>query len=186
MPFCRQEEKEEEIIRRLSCQRRSKRRIRQRESRATSHLPGRRDRGGPRPSVFLGSARKTEGEGRVQKIRIGLPSFALSFDSSSVKRRGRRSRRSRRRKALSVCRSESEISRAIVQIERASERERAERGRKSSVIGGSYVAARLLRVLLLRSSRPIDGVRMKRRRRKKTNMELSLDVLWPKQKRLCF
>ena len=126
------------------------------------------------------------GEGEresCRKFESGLPSFALSFDSSSVKRRGRRSRRSRRRKALSVCRYESEISRAIVQIEQGSEREGG--GRKSSVIGGSYDAARRLRVLLLRSSRPIDGVRMRRRRRKQTNMELSLDVLWPRQKRLC-
>ena len=133
----------------------------------------------------MGSARKEEGEREERrKFESCLPSFALSFDSSSVKRRGRRSRRSRRRKALSVCRYESEISRAIVQIEQGSEREGG--GRKSSVIGGSYDAELLLlRVLLLRSSRPIDGVRMKRRRRKQTNMELSLDVLWPKQKRLC-
>ena len=70
-----------------------------------------------------------EKEERKSAENSNRPSFALSFDSSSVKRRGRRSRRSRRRKALSavsasVCRSESEISRAIVQIER--ERGRSE------------------------------------------------------------
>ena len=84
----------EEIIRRLSCQRRSKQRIRPRESRATSHLRG----GGP--SVFFGE--KEEWKSAENSNR---PSFALtlSCDSSSVKRRERAAESPEQKKEGTLC-----------------------------------------------------------------------------------